>query len=144
MSDEQLIKKIYDHEGNERYVYKDSLGNETIGIGRNIAARSGRGLSMDESLYLLKNDIIMCKKSLKNYDWYKCLDLVRKEVLIELLFNLGLTRFFSFKKMIGALQLKDYVKAANELIDSRWSMQVGINRSEDMYSRLLNGKYKED
>jgi len=46
---EQLIEQLVDHEGLELNVYKDSLGIETIGIGRNLV---DRGITKEEAYYL--------------------------------------------------------------------------------------------
>ena len=48
----ELIEMLKKHEGVEKFCYKDHLGYETIGVGRNIS-KSGLGLSGDEIDYLL-------------------------------------------------------------------------------------------
>jgi lysozyme len=42
-----------------------------------------------------------------------------------MIFNLGLPRFLGFKKMIQALCEDDYAEAAEQMLDSLWSKQVG-------------------
>jgi lysozyme len=112
----------------------------TIGVGRNI---ENIGISHDEAMYLLGNDIDRCVRELSHYDWFICLDDVRQGVLIELNFNIGLSRLLGFKKMIAALNSKDYVMAGAELLDSRWAIQVGKNRSNDMANRMISGEYND-
>ena len=51
-------------------------------------------------------------------------------------FNLG-NRLFSFKKMLKALKKQDYVKASEEMLDSKWSEQVG-QRAVDLSNMMLN------
>ena len=51
---EQIVKDLINHEGKKRTVYLDSMGIETIGVGRNLRHV---GLDDDEVLYLLNNDI---------------------------------------------------------------------------------------
>ena len=54
MNKNRFIKQMSFHEGVKNKVYKDHLGIETIGVGRNLV---DRGLSDEEVDYLLGNDI---------------------------------------------------------------------------------------
>jgi len=139
--DTQLETKIIEHEGIRRFAYQDSMGKWTIGIGRNINEGSGKGLSTDECWYLLRNDIKDCRNQLKDYDWYKQLDKVRSDAIVELCFNLGLHGLLEFKDMINALQIKQYISAGTFLKNSNWYSQVGKNRGDDLVFRLRNGQY---
>ena len=47
---------------------------------------------------------------------WQTLDAPRKESIVDVLFNLGQTRFMTFKKFIGAIKKADYEAAANELL----------------------------
>jgi lysozyme len=40
-------------------------------------------------------------------------------------FNLGITRLLKFKKFLGAMEDHNWDKAAVEMLDSRWAIQVG-------------------
>jgi len=104
--------------------YIDTVGKLTIGVGRNL---DDNGLSLDEVEYLLKNDIKRCKVELEDIfeDFVDFPENV-KLVLIDMVFNLGVTRFLGFKKMIGALKIPDYKLAAKEAKDSKWCRQVGV------------------
>jgi len=53
-------------------------------------------------------------------------------------FNLGITRLLNFKKFLGALELKHYKTAAEEMMDSRWATQVGP-RATRLRDRVLEG-----
>jgi len=44
---------------------------------------------------------------------------------MNMLFNLGYTRFLGFKKMLHAIEVRDFNHAANEMLDSKWAGQVG-------------------
>ena len=50
----KLIEELTRDEGYRRRVYKDSVGIETIGIGRNLV---DVGVTKEEAQYLLGNDI---------------------------------------------------------------------------------------
>ena len=129
---------IIQHEGLKLKPYRDSVGKLTIGIGRNL---DDCGISDDEALMMLDHDLTNCEVELTKYDWYVGLDDVRQGVMIELVFNVGISKALAFKNMISALSNHDYAGAANQLLDSAWATQVGLTRSNNMASRLLRGKY---
>lgn len=138
---EKLKEILIKHEGSEQYAYEDSLGYITVGIGRCLDRRKGKGLSKREQLYLLQNDIDDCKRQLDPFVWYQNLDDVRKCVMIELCFNLGIHGLMGFKKMIAAIKKNDFETAMMELLDSKWATQVGKERQKNISYRLLHGKY---
>lgn len=128
------------HEGVEPHVYRCSAGYETIGVGRNISA-SGIGLSEDEIDYLLDNDITRIIRELSSeYPWFNQLDDVRKDVMIDISFNLGATRLRGFKRALAAMEAADYKTAATEFLDSRWARQVG-GRALELTDMLIAGEY---
>ena len=126
-----LIDTLVRHEGLRRLAYEDSVGVLTIGVGRNIEEV---GLSDDEIYYLLKNDIRRCETELDNvFRWYKDLDQVRQEAMINLCFNLGITKLRKFKLALRSMEVKDYEDAADEFLDSLWATQVGQRAVEVTY-----------
>lgn len=128
------------HEGVRSHVYRCSAGYETIGVGRNISA-SGIGLSEDEIDYLLDNDITRIIRELSSeYPWFNQLDDVRKDVMIDISFNLGATRLRGFKRALAAMEAADYKTAATEFLDSRWARQVG-GRALELTDMLIAGEY---
>jgi len=137
------------HEGLRLEVYKCPAGFWTVGVGRNLEGkplrkeeqeyifkRSGlapdevievlkeRGITKDEALFLLREDIADAEKDLQHFDWFPRLDPVRRKVVLDMRYNLGPTRFRGFKKMIAALARGDYKAAAAEMVDSKWYRQV--------------------
>ena len=135
----KLSDQLRIHEGVRSHVYLCTAGYETIGVGRNIA-ESGIGLSDDEIDYLLENDIKRCKQELVSLSWFPDLDPVRQDAIVNLCFNLGLTRLMGFQNAIGAMAVGDYEKAADEFLDSRWATQVG-QRSLDVAHMIRTGEY---
>ena len=137
---DRLIEMLRRHEGVRNFVYLDSEGLETIGVGRCIAEGS-LGLSDDEVDYLLANDLKRCIEELKRtFDWYDKLDPVRQDVMISLCFNLGLTRLLKFEKALAGMENSDWETARAEFMDSRWSTQVG-QRAVELTDMLVTGKY---
>lgn len=137
----ELEQIIIAHEGEKSFVYPDSLGYWTIGIGRLVDKRKGGGLSQDEMIYLLQNDIAKARNELLPYSWFNNLDTVRQEVLIELCFNIGLGGILEFKNTLALIEAKEYEKASQNLLESLWAKQVGPIRSQNMAKRLATGSY---
>ena len=139
---EMLISRIVEHEGMKKFAYKDTMGYITVGIGRCVQDGIGKGLSVDECFFLLKNDIADFRSQLIKYDWFKCQDDIRQGALIELCFNMGLTHLLQFKNMLDSLGRKSYPEASKELLNSKWAEQVGASRSSDLAYRISFGRYK--
>ena len=139
---EKLLEMLKRHEGVRSHVYLCSAGYETIGVGRNIS-KSGMGLSDDEVDYLLENDIVRVIKELSSeYTWFKDLDDVRKDAIIDISFNLGATKLRKFVMALDAMERADYTTASEEFLDSDWSRTVK-GRSVELASMIATGKYPE-
>ena len=117
-----IEEQIIMHEGLRLKPYRCPAGYLTIGVGRNLDTK---GLSKEEALFLLGNDITEIVEVLEKYSWYINSDAVRRKVLIDMAFNLGITGLLKFLRMIAALERKDYAVAAKEMENSRWYRQVG-------------------
>ncbi len=48
-----------------------------------------------------------------------------KDAIVNMCFNMGLTKLLKFTRMINALIAKDYNLAAKEALQSLWAKQVG-------------------
>lgn len=120
---EELIKRIIKHEGLRLKPYRCTAGKLTIGIGRNL---DDTGISEAEARYLLENDLQRCHQDcVEAFPWYAGLDEPRQGVICEMCFNLGLARLKGFKKMLIAVETGNYETAAQEMLLSKWAMQVG-------------------
>jgi lysozyme len=109
------------HEGVRARAYRDSRGIWTIGIGRNLEAN---GLSEDEIELLFQNDYMRAAKGASTIGVWPMLDDTRKGVLVEMVFQMGLSRVLQFRLFLAALQRKDWAKAAAEMKDSAWFKQT--------------------
>jgi lysozyme len=131
---EKLLEMLKRHEGVEHHIYRCSAGFWTLGAGRNVDPQGGLGLSGDEVDYLLENDIVRVIKELSSeYPWFKDLDDVRKDAMIDISFNLGATRLRGFKRALAAMEVADYKMAAKEFLDSKWSRDVKGRATELCY-----------
>jgi len=129
---EQLIL----HEGKENKPYRCTADKLTIGVGRNL---DDKGLTDDEVMYLLKNDIQEAEQDLEQFDWYKKLKWERKRVLIDMRINLGLQGLLSFRNMIAKIESEEWEEAAYEMLDSKWAAQVGM-RAERLAEMMRTGE----
>ena len=120
-SKQKLKTLLLEHEAYKQFVYSDSTGNLTIGVGRNLSAR---GISITEAIQLLEDDIIYFYSKLAHYvSFFDKLSDNRKIVLVDLCFNVGLNGFLKFTDMLQALAREDYNKAADEILNSKAAVQ---------------------
>lgn len=104
-------------EGYKRFVYEDSLGIPTIGIGRNLR---DKGISLAEARGLLQNDITQIWQEMTaKIPWILNLNAVRQNVLCNIAFNVGVIGLFKFINMLEACRLAKFAMAAEELLDSK-------------------------
>ncbi len=129
---------IKDHEGLRLKPYKDTVGKLTIGYGRNL---EDNGITKDEALHMLFADIrrVKCEASAR-LRWFNELDSVRRDVVIDMVFNLGIGKFLKFKKMIKAMSYGDFTTASKEMLDSDWAGQVGT-RAKTLSKMMEFGTY---
>lgn len=89
-----------------------SPGNMTIGSGRNLIAT---GISLEESLVLLKGDVVVATRHLSNWQFYGRLDVVRQAAVIDLCINVGRAGFDQFRDLIAELQAGNFQLASEAL-----------------------------
>lgn len=119
---EKLKQQLIEHEGLKLTLYKDTENKWTIGCGRNL---QDRGISEEEALFLLDNDIGMVREQLEErFPWFLDLDEIRQRVLSDMCFNLGITGLVGFKKMLTAVKDKHYQAASKHMLASVWATQV--------------------
>lgn len=143
MSDLKIIDFIKKQEGLKLKPYVDTVGKITIGYGRNL---TDVGITKEEAEIMLYTDLSVAEFHLReifpDYDKYP-LDL--KIVLVSMMFNLGKTRFLTFKKFIKAIKDKDYKKAIFESINSKRYKQVPnrVNAEIELLKKLLKENENE-
>ncbi len=116
--------------------YLDSQGILTIGWGRNL---HDKGISQEEADFLFENDFADCERELLECSWYDNQPIGVQCALMNMCFNLGLPKLKGFKRMIAALEAKNYTLAAKEALDSKWATQVG-QRAKDVAVMIREGK----
>lgn len=109
------------HEGVKSLPYTDTEGVLTIGVGHNLQ----RPISDAVIDQMLDDDVRACIGELDRAmpDWLTHPEAVQN-VLVELVFNLGWPRLSGFAQFRAALAARHYIRAADELLDSKWAHQV--------------------
>lgn len=140
---EQLKETLKVDEGVVYEIYNDHLGYATFGIGHLVLETDpehgqpvGTPVSEERVDECFEKDVQTviedCKKLHDGWDGYP--DEV-KQIVANMMFNMGLTRLSKFKNHNAALQSGDWKEAAKEGRDSRWYKQV-TNRAERLMKRL--------
>lgn len=112
---------------NQRFqLYKDSLGLWTIGYGHLCSDKEivgfVNGITELEADVLLMTDINEAKQQAMK--WISTSNETVQELLIEMVFQLGITRAMKFKKFKAAIEKQDMKQAAVELKQSLWFQQT--------------------
>ncbi|GAA3555925.1 glycoside hydrolase family protein [Marinobacter xestospongiae] len=133
-----LLEQLQRHEGLRLKPYLDTAEppRQTIGYGRNL---DDRGITEEEAGFMLDNDIDEVIADLERMPLYLSLDDTRQVVLANMCFNLGLTRFLEFRRMLAALADRDWDRAADEMLDSKWARQVG-DRADELADLMRRGE----
>ena len=154
-----LIKQLVQSEGLRLEVYQDTLGIDTIGVGRNLEDRGitqeeldtmdipnietvyEYGITEVDAAFLLENDVQIVEEELvRAHPCVDSLDSVRQLVLVDMAFNMGVPRLCKFKKMWNAVHEEDFPTAAKEMLDSRWANQVK-GRATKLANAMHNGEF---
>lgn len=124
----KIAERIREREGLSFLPYKCPTGHLTIGYGHNLE----HGISKEVAELLLRQDIeIAMKQVKKTFVWWPKLTEARLFVLVDMVYNMGLSAVYGFKKMLAAIDKGDYETAAKELLNSRYALQVGKRAKEN-------------
>ena len=141
-----LKKKIKKNEGFRNKPYLDSLGHPTIGYGHLITNKEKKTLKGKLSkkflLNLFDKDF---KKALidykKNFN-HKKHSKNPKEVLVEMIFQLGIKKQQKFLKLNNHIEKNDMFLAALEMKNSLWYKQTP-KRVDGLVKLLLKKEYEK-
>ena len=145
MNLEQLRMELEYDEGCEYQIYLDHLGLPTFGIGHLVTEDDeehglevGTAVSEDRVRQAFESDIeITVDECQRLYeDWVDFPDEVQL-ILANMMFNMGRPRLSQFKNMKAAVDERDWDRAADEMIDSKWYQQV-TNRADRLVQRMRN------
>ncbi len=115
---EMLVK----HEGLVCHVYDDSLGYKTIGVGRCL---DKNGITEDEAMYLLDNDIKRVIESLdKHWQVWRSFPEKAQLVCIDCTFQMGITGWMAFRHTRALMEMDCWLEASEEILRSKYATQT--------------------
>ena len=128
-----LIDDIKRHEGFSKTISQDHLGKDTIGIGFLVST-----LELDEDICdeILKRLLIKKEAQIhRKFGWYDGLPQEAKDIVINMVYQLGLNGFSKFKRTIHYLSEHKYQACSVEMLDSLWAKQTP-NRAKELSDRM--------
>jgi lysozyme len=138
----RLEEDLIRDEGLFLHVYTCPAGYPTIGVGHMLRDHEHMDvISLTEAGRLLRIDINDAVKGIENVFGMHCMDAwtePRQRALVNMMFNLGESRFRGFKKMIAAVKRNDWHEAARQCLDSAYATQVGM-RAKRIADALRRG-----
>jgi len=142
MDIERLIHRIAKDEGFSPVSYWDR-DHFSYGFGTPAPAQSSV-ISYKEAKAALEERVMQAIREFETifHDCRENISDVRAEALVNMLFNLGETRFLGFRKMRAAIRRNDWMEAAYQAQDSKWFKQTG-RRAKRIVRQLATGKREE-
>ena len=137
----RLMKSVKAHEGFRNSVYKDTLGKRTVGNGHLCVEdhwEDNREYTVPELERVLEADLNNAIQGAEELcSACPVLDAQAKEIIVEMVFQLGKTGVSKFRNMWKALKEKppSYSVAATEMLDSRWAKQTS-HRAKEMSDHM--------
>lgn len=146
-------QRLIFHEGLKLNPYRCSRNYLTIGVGRNLETNPLNeaekrvvgdvwgGITKNAALFLLRNDIERLENQCSELICWGVLDDERRYALLDMSFQLGFKGLSKFKKMLSALEKKDYVAASKECMDSNYAKQTRT-RAERIARLIKTGVWR--
>lgn len=131
-----LIAELKRDEGCRLRSYQDSRGTWTIGYGTNLETLE---VDFATAEYWLRERVDKSIAEAARLPVWAALDPSRRRVLVNMVYNVGLRGVQGFHNMLEAIERKDYVWAAREMLDSNWALQVG-SRARRLAALMLTGE----
>jgi len=141
MDMKRLLASVKQHEGYRDHVYRDSLNKRTVGVGHLCVEdhwEDGVAYSEEMLMKVLEDDL---KNAIRGAEELcsdcPVLEDQAKEIIVEMVFQLGKTGVSKFRNMWKALgqDPPQYDVAATEMLDSRWAKQTP-NRAKEMSDHM--------
>lgn len=148
----KLKQSIRNHEYLRLKPYLCPNKKLTIGYGRNL---EDNGITIHEAEKMLETDLLNIKLELEdNIKFFHNLDPIRKNVLIEMAYQMGTPKLLNFKNTLKFMEKRDFINASEEMLNSKWHEQMqkydlidgksnnnGLLRSEYLSKIMKDGVY---
>ena len=143
MNMDRLLESVKKHEGYRNKVYLDTLGKRTVGVGHLCVEEFWEDDKEYEEKFLmdileadLKNAINGAERLCSN-----CPDIddLAKEIIVEMVFQLGYNGTSKFKKTLKHINNGEYNLASSEMLNSNWAKQT-TKRAKSLSEIMANIK----
>ena len=143
MDIEKLRKQLEIDEGIVHEIYLDHLGLATFGIGHLVidsdpeyGAEVGTAVAESRCIEVFNQDVEIVLSDCKIlYPDFDELPEEVQQIIANMMFNMGRPRLSKFKGMKRGVDARDFMAAADEMVDSRWYTQVP-NRARRLVERM--------
>jgi lysozyme len=143
MNIDQLREELKVDEGVKYEIYLDHLGLPTFGIGHLVLESDeehgqpvGTAVSEERVNECFEKDVKQVLSDCKTlYSDFDSLPGEAQLIIANMMFNMGRPRLSKFKGMKAGVDSRDWNKAADEMVDSRWYRQV-TNRADRLVNRM--------
>ena len=143
MNIDKLREELEIDEGVRYHVYLDHLGYPTFGIGHLVIESDpengqevGTPVSKDRVIDAFEQDVqTVLSDCAILYPDFDELPEEAQQVIANMMFNMRRPRLSKFKGMKRGVDARDWNRAADEMVDSRWYAQVG-RRAERLVDRM--------
>ena len=124
---ENIKEMLIKNEGLVLQLYKCKNNKNSIGVGRNLDAN---GISEDEAMYLLENDIQRVVDNLdKNWSVFRTFPPLAQEVCIDCTFQMGITGWMNFRRTRALMEMGAWLEASEEILRSKYATKDTPNRA---------------
>lgn len=153
----RLRADLESHEGFRSHLYICPAGFLTTAIGRNLEANplTGRewrdlwnageisiSISKSGAIRLLDRDITaLIAECAEAFDFWHELNDVRRNVLAEMVYQIGLPGVLKFKQMLAHVRAGRWSDAKREGLDSKWARVDSPARARKLMARMESGVF---
>ena len=154
---ESVSERIARHEGFRSHVYQDAKGFLSIGYGTTVGRvgfmpgdspralmfrDEGVGITQSQARGMVWERVTIIRGQLSNESGWWDHSKIRRDVLVEMAYQLGVKGCLNFQLMWAALDVSKYETAAAEMLDSRWAKQTP-ERAEELAGIMHAGTAEE-
>ena len=154
MADKMLKASVKRHEGLRTEAYQDSKGIWTCGYGRNLESNGVDPeyaqfvcISEEQADTWIEEDLLNAQLDAMTFPQYIKMNRARKNVFIEMVFQMGRTKVAGFKNMLKSISLDTSVRPTNwetvseHMLDSKWHREDSPARAERLAATMRVGWY---
>ncbi len=139
---DEVKEMLIRHEGTMCTLYQCTEDKWTIGVGRNL---TDRGITEEEAMYLLDNDIKRVMNQLDEY-WtvWRSFEKRGQMVCLDMCFQMGIQGFMGFRRTRALMEMGMWLEASEELLDSKYAIQTANRANYNSRQLALCGKDGKD